>query len=204
VALQKLTLTIRRGATNVIPIRVESSTWKYAQITNVAQSAPLRITAEGHGIPDGWRAAIMNVKGPTSLNAEDNPPKDAALRKVTAVDADNVEFNETNGAGLKPYVSGGQLAYREPLNLAPFNGVRMDVKDKVGGEALLSFSEGNGLRLDSATNAVWFEPTIEQSLVLAAKTYVFDIELLRTGGGVEPICSAESQLTVLPEITTTE
>lgn len=203
-ALQKLNITIRRGATNVIPIRIESQTWKYAQITGVEQSAPLRVTAVEHGLPDGWRAAMMNLALVGDFAAQNNPPKDSDLRAVVVVDADTVEFNAINGAGFKAYVSGGQLAYREPLNLSPFNGARMDVKEKVGGEPILSFSDGDSLRLDSTTNAVWFEPTIEQSLVLAAKTYVFDIELLRTGGGVEPICSAESQLTVLPEITTTE
>lgn len=57
-ALQKLTLTIRKGSAEDIPIRVESDAWSYATISAVAQSAPLRITASGVP-PDGWRAAIM-------------------------------------------------------------------------------------------------------------------------------------------------
>ena len=60
-ALQKLTLTIRRGATNVVPIRLEQDAWSYANISAVSQTAPLRITADDVP-PDNWRAAIMNVK----------------------------------------------------------------------------------------------------------------------------------------------
>lgn len=202
--LQKLNLTIRRGATNVIPIRIESDTWRYANITAVAQSAPWRITALDHGIPDQWRAAVMNLSLAGDFAAQNNPPKDADLRKVAVVDTDTVEFNDINGAAFRAYTSGGQLAWREPLDLTPYNGARMDVRDKVGGTLLASFVLGAGLSLDTATPAGWFEPTVEQSLLLPAKTYVFDIELLRTGGGVDPICSAESTLTVLPEITTTE
>lgn len=204
-ALQKLNLTIRRGATNVVPIRIESSRWQYASISSVAQSAPLRITAPGHGIPDGWRVAIMNVKAVGGIAAANNPPKDAELHAVTVIDADTIEFNEINGAAFRAYVSGGQLAYREPLDLAPYNGARIDVKGKINGESLLHLAEGAGLRLDSTERAVWFEPTVEQSMTLPAKNYVFDIELLRTGGGgVDPICAADSTLVVTPETTTTE
>ena len=202
-ALTKLNLTIRRGATNVIPIRVESPVWAYASISAVAQTAPLRITADAVP-PDNWRAAIMNVRSVGDFAAANNPPKDAELLPVTVIDSETVEFNAINGASFKAHTGGGQLAWKVPLDLAPYNGVRMDVKAKVGGEALLSFSLDNGLRLDNSTRAVWFEPSVEQSLVLAAKSYVFDIELLRTGGGVDPICSADSTITVLPEITTTE
>ena len=201
--LQKLNLTIRRGATNVIPIRVETDEWQYAAISAVAQSAPLRITATTVP-PDGWRVAIMNVKAVGDFAAQNNPPKDNELRSATRIDATTAEFNTINGAGFRAHTGGGQLAWRTPLDLAPFNGARMDIKAKVGGEVLASFALDTGLRLDNATPAIWFEPTIAQSLLLAAKTYVFDIELLRTGGGVEPICSADSTLTVLPEITTTE
>jgi len=201
--LQKLKLTIRSGATNIVPIRVESALWKYASISAVAQSAPLRITVDA-APPDGWRAAIMNVRAVGAFAAANNPPKDSELRPVTRVDATTIEFNEINGWAFKPHTGGGQVAYREPLDLAPYNGVRMDVKTRVDGEPLVSFTLGSGLRLDNATPAIWFEPTVEQSRLLAAKTYVFDIELLRTGGGIEAICSAESTLTVLPEITTTE
>ena len=203
--LQKLTLKMRRGATNVTPIRIESGKWIYVTITAVAQTAPLRITAPGHGLPDNWRAAIMNVKSVGDFAAANNPPKDAELHAVTVIDADTIEINGINGAAFRAHTGGGQIAYREPLDLNPYNGVRMDVKAKINGESLLHLAEGAGLRLDSTERAVWFEPTVEQSMTLPVKNYVFDIELLRTGGGgVDPICAADSTLVVTPETTTTE
>ncbi len=204
--MKKLTLTIRRGATAAIPVRVESPVLSYAQITTIANTAPVRITAVGHGIPDGWRAAVMNAKGLTQLNAQNNPPKDSELRPVVVVDADMVEINAFNAAGLKAHTAGtGQLAYYVPLDLAPYSGARMDVKSSVKGGVLATFNTADGtLELDNTTKAVWLKLSDSESLVLPAKDYVFDIELLRTGGGVEAICTADSVLTVLPEVTTTE
>lgn len=195
---------MRRGATNITPIRVESEKWKYVSITAIEQTAPLRITAPGHELPDGWRAAIMNVSVVGNFAAANNPPNDSELHAVTVIDQDTIEINAINGAAFRVYVSGGQLAYREPLDLAPYIGARMDVKAKINGEALLHLAEGLGLRLDNAERTVWFEPSIEQSMTLPAKKYLFDIELLRTSGAIDPICAAESVLTVSPETTTTE
>ena len=71
-ALQKLTLTIRKGSAENIPIRLEQSAWSYATISAVSQTAPLRISAPAHGIPDGWRVAIMNVKSVGDFGATNN------------------------------------------------------------------------------------------------------------------------------------
>lgn len=201
--MQKLDVTIRRGASVDLPIRVESSTWTYKTITGVAQSAPVRITAAEHGLIDGWRAAVMNVKGPTDLNAENNPPKDKELRTVTRVDADTVEFNSVNGAGFKAYVSGGQLAYRAPLGLSAYTSADMVVKTKVGGTELARFSTTDEtLELDPTNQALWLRLTDEVTAAFTFDAGVFDIELTDAEGGVTPICSAESTFTVLPEVTT--
>src|SRR5574338_981608 len=103
VILQKLNLTIRKGSTIRIPIRVESGEWDYAPITTIENTAPVRITAPSHGVPDGWRAAVMNAKGLADLNAENNPPKDAELRKITRTDGNTVEINDINAAGFKAH-----------------------------------------------------------------------------------------------------
>lgn len=203
--MNKLTLTVRRGASADIPIRVESDVLSYATITAIAQSAPVRITAASHGIPDGWRAAVMNAKGMTEINAENNPPKDSELRKVTVVDANTVEFNKVNSAGFRAYVSGGQLAFYTPRDLSAYSAARMDVKTKVGGEALASYHTDDGtLELDPVNEALWLRLTAAQTGAFVARSYVFDIELVRPSGAVEAICSADSVFVVLPEVTTTE
>lgn len=201
--LEQLDLVVRRGTTVDLPIRVESDTLRYAPISAVAQSAPIRITATAHGCPDGWRAAVMNAKGMTEINATHNPPKRTELRRATVIDADTVEFNTVNAAGFRAYTSGGQVVFYKPLELSMFDAARMDVKSKVGGDTLFSFSTTDGtLELDSATQTLWLRLTDEQSAVLPFSVGVFDIELVTPGGAVTAVCSAESTITVLPEITT--
>jgi hypothetical protein len=216
--MKKLSLTLRRGATIALPIRVESSDLAYASITTISRTAPVAIEATAHGLPDGWRSAVMNAVSLTELNAENNPPKDSELRLVARVDADNIQFNSVNAAGFKKaHTTGtGQLAYYLPVDLSLYAGARMEVKNKVGGERLALFATAgtlaeplidvvNGeLELDAANHTLWLRLTDVESELLDFTTGVFDIELLRANGDVEAICSADSVLTVLSEITTTE
>lgn len=202
--LQKLKLTIRKGSTVRIPIRVESGEWDYAPITTIENTAPVRITATSHGIPDGWRAAVMNAKGLTDLNAENNPPTDAELYPLTRIDANTVEINKINAAGFKTHTaSTGQLAFRKPLDLSGYTSARMDVKDKVDGTVIATFkTQDNTLEIDLASDALWLSLTPVQSTI-PVKEYVTDIELMKADGTTLPICKAESTFVVEPEITTT-
>jgi hypothetical protein len=201
-SLQKLSLCVRRGATVGVPIRLESSTWQYASISAIAQSAPVRITATAHGIPDGWRVAVMNVVGMTELNVGGNPPKDHELRRVRAVDADTVEINDVNAAGFRAYNSGGQLAWYAPHDLSAYEGARMQVRNKIGGTLLAEFTTLAGtLEIDTSNASLWLKLTEAQSKALLFKSGVFDIEMLRVGGDVDAICSNDSTLTVLAEVT---
>lgn len=201
--LQRLTITVRRGSAEAIPIRIESSEWRYASITNIAQSAPVGITAPAHGIPDNWRGAVMNVRGPTVLNAENNPPTDRELRVMRRVDADTLEINDLNGAGLRPYVSGGQIAFRAPLDLSQYIAARMNVRDKVGGALLANYTTDSGrLEIDPGNEALWLRLQEDDTLALTRPSNVFDIELIRGNGDPDRVCAADSVLTVLPETTT--
>lgn len=201
-ALQKLKLTIRKGSAEDIPIRVESDAWSYANISAVAQSAPLRMTVS-EAPPDGWRAAIMNVKSVGDFAAQNNPPKDHELMLVTAVDATTVEFNAINGASFRAHSGGGQLAWRTPLDLLLYTGARMNVRRKVGGEIVANWTSGTGeLELDVANNALWLRLDDSATEALTAGSKVFDIELIRTGGDIDRICAHDSTLVVLDETTT--
>lgn len=201
--MRELNITIRRGETVALPIRIESDVLTYKTITAIAQSGPASITAASHGCPDGWRAAVMNAKGMTEINAANNPPKDSELRRVTVVDANTIEFNKLNSAGFRAYTSGGQLVYYKPLTLGSYNGARIDFKDQVGGTVLLSVSTTAGsLELDQGNTALWLRLTDEETAAIDFDSAVFDIELLDGAGTVTAVCSADSTLTVLPEVTT--
>lgn len=201
--MHKLDLTIRRGETVNLPIRVESSTLVYKAISAVPSTAPLRLTVTDHGLPDGWRAAIANVKGPTELNAENSPPKDKELRTASRVDDNTVEFNAVNAAGMKAYVSGGQLVYFAPHDLSAYTSARLVVKDKVGGTTLADFSTADSeLELDPSAQALWLRLTDEATEALTFDKGVFDIELTDGASAVTALCSADSTFVITPEVTT--
>ena len=202
-ALQKLTLTIRKGSAENIPIRLEQSGWSYASISAVAQSAPLRVTVPGHGIPDGWRVAIMNVKAVGDFGAANNPPKDNELHTVTVIDADTIEFNAINGAAFRTHTGGGQLAWHTPVDLNLYVGARMNVRDKVGGVLVANWTtDTNELERDVANDTLWLRLDDLVTETMTAKNKVFDIELIRTGGDADRVCAYDSTLVVLDETTT--
>lgn len=199
--LQSLDLCIRRGSTVAIPIRVESDTIVYKAITAISQGAPVEITAATHGALDGWMGAVTGVKGMTEINASQVPPKDSDLRRMTVADANTVQFNAVSSADFRPYRSGGYLMYFEPMDLSAFVDARMEVKDRVGGTQLALFTVANGkLEIDQSARSVWLKLAADEEI--AFDEGVFDIELVTSGGLVVPICSAESTLTVSPEVTT--
>lgn len=201
--LEKLSLTIRRGASEDIPIRVESDVLVYKTITGIAASAPISITAVAHGMKDGWRAAVMN-SGVPEIDIAWDDPLDDSLRRITLIDADTVEFNDVNGISFTAYVAGGQLVYREPLDLSQFVDARMNVKGSVSGPVLATYKHTTGeLLIDLVTDSLRLTLDTTDTSALAAGKRYFDIEMVRADSSVLPICSAKSVLTVLPEITTT-
>lgn len=200
--MEKLSIEIRRGASANIPIRIESGTLSFKSITGMSNTAPLRVTAVGHGLPDGWRVAFMNTPW-DEINTPWDSMNDSALRAITVVTADTFDVVGLNSAGFTAYTSGGQVAYYPPLDLSQFASARMDIKTKVGGTLLGSYTTANGrLQLDTVNKAVWFFPSVADTLLLKAGIWVFDLELVTAGGDVTAVCSPDSVITVIPEVTT--
>ena len=202
-ALKKLNLQMRKGQTESIPLRISESTLVYKPITGIEKSAPVSITATGHGAKDGWLGAVMNVVGMREINAENNPPAEGEFRPMTVVDANTVQFNSVNAAGFRAYTSGGQLVYRAPLDLSAYSTGRMTIKDQVGGTAIISLTTANGrIEIDPSTHTLWIKLSDEDSSAITAERGVFDIELETSSGEVKAICSADSEVQFLPEVTT--
>lgn len=203
---KKIALEMRKGSTIAIPLRIESQTLTYKPITGISLTAPIEIEATGHGLKDGWKAAVMNAGGTKQINAANNPPSDAEFRAVTVVDADTIQFNAVNAAAYTAYTSGGHLVYYAPVDLSAFASARMTVKNRVGGTEIASFTTANGgLEIDAATNTLWIRMAADDSAAIAAKKGVFDIELIDGSGNVNPdgdVCAADSAITFLSEVTT--
>lgn len=201
--LPTLKLEARLGASANIALRLETSEIRFSAITGMANSAPLRITSPGHGIPDLWCAAVIDARGMTNINAADsNRLRDADFRQLTVIDANTVDLLEVSSANFRAYTGGGYLAYYVPLDLSGYTAARMDIKRKVGGDVELALNTTAGtLEIDAAANAVWIRLDETDIASLVAREYVFDIELI-SATEIDAICSADSVFTVLPEVTT--
>ena len=201
--LPKLALSVRRGASEDIALRLETSAKKFAAITGMSKTAPLRVTASGHGIPDMWYAAVIDARGMVEMNAADsNKIRESEFHQVAVIDANTVDFTGLSAAGFKTYTGGGHLAYYAPMDLTGYTSARMDIKRRVGGDVELALNTENGtLEIDSSTHSVWIRLNDTHLAALPAMEYVFDIELV-SATAVDAICSADSVLDVLPEVTT--
>ena len=134
---------VRQGRTFKYVVRPERLPLVYKPITNIAQSAPITITAVGHGLATGWGAAVTNVAGMSEINATANALRESDFRPVTVVDPDTVTINAVDAAGFSAYASGGHLVYYTPVSLAGAV-ARLDLRDAVGGTLLHSMSSTAG------------------------------------------------------------
>lgn len=187
-------LSIKRGERFSRSLRIETMPYVYVPITAVTQSAPVRITAPGHGLLDGQRAAIVSVRGMSELNARSMPPKIEEYRQATVIDADTIEFNTVNTADSPVYKGGG---YVQRLSLLPVDGIkaRMAVKDKIGGtEHLRLTTETGEITCDTANRRITFTLTDEQTAAMHAKCRVADLELIGSDGQVFKTVEFEFQI----------
>jgi len=178
--LPKLKLSVRKGASADIPLRLETGALSFAAISAMSKSAPLRVTATGHNIPDGWYVAIVDAQGMDELNAADsNDISDSEFHRVTWIDGNTVDFDWISSAGFKTYTSGGYLAFYAPMSLSSYTSARMDIKTRVGGDVILALNTTDGtLEIDAATSTVWIRLPDDALDTVSARDYVFDIELV--------------------------
>ncbi|WP_025915516.1 hypothetical protein [Herminiimonas sp. CN] len=196
----ELDLSIRQGATYRHIVRWETQLIAYKPITDVTQTAPVVVTATGHGIPDGWKAAVVSVKGMTQINAA-TPPKKADYRPVTVLSADSIALNDVNAASFAPYASGGYLRFYTPADLAGFT-ARMSIKDRIGGTELISLTDANArIVLDDAAKTITLLLSATDTASFAWANGVYDLELVSVAGEVTTLLSGA--VSIIKEVTTT-
>ncbi len=196
----EIDLVIRQGETYRHVVRWETGVVAYRPITGITQTAPAMVTAIGHGIVDGWRAAVVSVKGMTRINAG-SPPKVKEYHRVTIVDADTVSLNDVNAAGFAPYVSGGYLQLYTPADLAGFD-ARMSIKDRVGGTELISLTVANArIVFDDVAKTITLLLSAADTASFAWINGVYDLELISPSGEVTTLLSGA--VSIIKEVTTT-
>lgn len=159
---------------------------------SLASGAP-RLTAVGHGAPNGWGCQAVMVKGMKQINASGNPLCDDVMHPALVIDADTVEFNDitpVDAAGKEwpAYESGGFLIYYAPLDLAN-KVVDVVIKDKVGGTVLLSSRAGDAplnkitATVDNAAKTILISIAAADTAAIAWNKAVWEAEIRDTVTG---------------------
>lgn len=193
-------LTILQGKTFEAVVKWETEPVVYKAITGITQAAPARITCVGHGVPNGWRVAVVSVKGMTQINAENSPPRSSEYVAATVIDSDTLDLNSVNSALFKPYTSGGYVQYYTPKDLAGYT-ARMTIKDEIGGTSLLSLTTANSrIALDNTAKTITLTLDAADTEAIDWTTGVYDLELVGSDGSVTALLYGT--VSVSEEVTT--
>jgi len=196
---------IEQGKTFQHVLRWEAPPYIYKPITGITQTLPCRVTAVGHGLKDGWRTAVVSVKGMVQINAQNSPPKQTEFMRATYIDVDTIELNDVNSADYKAYTSGGYLQYLTPVDMAGYT-ARMKIKDRVGGTVLASTEAGDSpLNIISVTidNTAKTITVLISATATAALTWargVYELEMVSGSGVVTALLVGK--ISVTKEVTT--
>ena len=203
--------TIKQGKTFAFVLRWETEPIVRKAITGVSfTSGAPRITAVGHGAPDGWYCTLYGIKGPKQLNAANNPPRREDYHAAWVLSADEVELNEINpydtqGNEWPAYVSGGFLQYNTPMDMTGYT-ARMKIKNKVGGTVLASTDSGDtpldviDITIDNTAKTITLSIAATDSDDFTWKSGVYDLEMVSSTGAVTALLTGK--VFVTKEVTT--
>lgn len=170
----KINFKIYQGSTFSQTLRWESSTKTYIPITAITKSAPIVITAVGHGIPVGWRARVTNAGGMKEVNTTE-------YFTVTSTTTDTVTFNQINSLGYTPYTTGGVLEFNTPVDLNGYT-ARMQIRQKIDSNTVLHelTTENGGVILDNVLKTITLNIPAESTAQLNILSAVYSLELVHS------------------------
>lgn len=196
-------LSIVQGKTFEFVYRYADAELVYLPIVSMPSVMPVRLRVMEHGVPDGWPIRIEGAKSPFELNssAEDCD----SYYFATYVDPDTIELNSVGASGWKPYGGGASIVFNKPYDMTGHS-ARMQIRDRVGGQVLLSLSSDplavrdGDIEVSNALSALIVKILPVKTASLVWRSGVYDLELISPAGEVYPI-AAISQVSVLPEVT---
>lgn len=192
-------LVIQQGKTFQRIVRWETTPLVYKAITAITKAGPVQITAASHGIPAGWRAAVVSAGGMRQINAKNWPLRDSDFHQVTVSDANTVTLNDVNSADYTTYTSGGYLVYYTPVSLSGFT-ARMQIRaTQPAATALDSLTSPTDIALDDAAKAITITIPAADTAAYTWLDGVYDLELVSSGGVVTQLL--RGSVTVEPEVT---
>jgi hypothetical protein len=193
-------IEVRQGKTFSKTLRWGAKPFLYKAITDIDQVAPVLITVPIHGLPDGWPAAVVSVKGMTEINALKGG-KDFVkdYNKITLEDANTISINDINAAEYSVYTSGGYVMALTPVDLAGYS-ARFVIKDRIGGTVLATIDEADGIDIDNTAKTITLTIAASATDDWTFKSGVFELEMESSGGQVTTIYAGT--IAVIPEVAT--
>lgn len=172
IAPVKVNFKLYQGSTFSEVLRWESYNIVYKPITGISKTAPVVVTAIGHGMPIGWRAKIYGVSGMKEINSDE-------YVIATNATTDTISFNSINASNFTTYTSGGTLEYNEPKSLSGYT-ARMQIRQKVTSDTvILECTTENGMIVLNDTNkTITITIPAVTTAGLSFKSAVYSVELV--------------------------
>lgn len=194
-------LTIIKGSTFSRVLRWESLPFVYTPITAITKAAPCTVTAAGHPLVSGQRAAVLSAGGMRQINARRSPPAQSDFHKVTFVSSSQVSFNDIDSSGFTPYTSGGFLCSYTPVSLAGY-AARMKIRSTPADTTVLaSLVSPTDIVLDDAAHTITLTIAASATAAYTFSAGVYDLEMV--SGDATPVVTKllSGNVFVLDEVT---
>jgi hypothetical protein len=190
----KLNLKVIQGSTFRETLRWESALKVYSPITNISKSAPMVVTAAGHGIPQGWRVKISGALGMKEANTGDN------YLTTSEVTTNSVTFNQINALNYTTYTGGGVLEYNQPVDLTGLT-ARMQIRAKLDDTAVIKelTTTNGGIILDNTAKTIQMYISATDTATFSFQSAVYSLELVSASGEVTQLVNGT--LTLVREVT---
>lgn len=184
----KLNFKIYQGSTFRETFRWESSEKVYAPITMISKTAPMVVTATGHGAPAGWRVKVTGALGMKEANTSD-------YIISSSVTTDTVTFNQINALNYTTYTGGGVLEYNMPVNLTGFTG-RMQIRQKLEDAAFIKelTTSNGGIIIDNTAKTIQLYISATDTAQMSFQSGVYSLELVSSGGEVTQLIAGNISL----------
>ena len=177
-------LTIIKGKTYQRELHWETKTLVYKAITAITKAGPVVLTVVGHGVPDGWKVAVVSAGGMRQINAKNWPLRDSDFHVATALTVDTLALNGINSTDYTTYTSGGYVVYYSPQALAGLE-ARLQIRASDTSDTILvSLTELDGIAIDDTAKTITFtlEPLDTEDYTFS--TGVLELEVEDTNGVV--------------------
>lgn len=190
----KISFKLYCGSTFAHTLRWESDEKVYVPISNVTKSAPVTITAAGHGVPQNWRVKLTGIGGMKELNSAD-------YVIASVVSTDTVTINSINATGYTAYSSGGVLEYNKPMDLARYT-ARMQIRSSIASDVVLAelTTESGGIIIDNILKTITIHIPSNITAQFSFKTAVYSLELIDIASSIVTTF-AQGSISAYPEVT---